>query len=92
MHVLEATSARLALHMVLAVGDIQFLANSHVLHARTAYSDHPPPMPRRHLMRLWLATPEGEGGWRLPFWDSHERKRGGVQVDETRPVAPLDAE
>jgi hypothetical protein len=92
MHVLEATSARLALHMVLAVGDIQFLANSHVLHARTAYSDHLPPMPRRHLMRLWLATPEGEGGWRLPFWDSDERKRGGVQVDETRPVAPLDAE
>ncbi|RMJ21845.1 hypothetical protein PHISP_07279 [Aspergillus sp. HF37] len=90
--VLESTSARLALHMILDVGDIQFLANSHVLHARTAYTDHAPPAPRRHLMRLWLATPEGEGGWRLPFWDSNQKKRGGVQVDETPPVAPLDAE
>ena len=42
-------------------------------------------------MRLWLATPEGEGGWRLPFGDSEERKRGGIQVDEIGPVAELDA-
>ena len=43
-------------------------------------------------MRLWLSTPENEGGWRLPFADSHEKKRGGVQVNDNRPVAPLDAE
>ncbi|GAB1215291.1 hypothetical protein ATERTT37_004477 [Aspergillus terreus] len=92
LDVLEATCNRLALHMILEVGDIQFLANSHVLHARTAYTDYPPPMPRRHLMRLWLATPESEGGWRLPFWDSNEKKRGGIQVDDQAPVAPLDAE
>ncbi|KAL2815764.1 hypothetical protein BDW59DRAFT_13259 [Aspergillus cavernicola] len=92
LEVLEATCQRLALHMILEVGDIQFLANSHVLHARTAYKDYAPPAPRRHLMRLWLATPESEGGWRLPFWDSDEKKRGGVQVDDTAPVAPLDAE
>ena len=90
--VLEATCAREALHMILEVGDIQFLSNAHVLHSRTAYKDYPPPAPRRHLMRLWLATPESEGGWRLPFRDSDEKKRGGVQVDDTRPVAPLDAE
>ncbi|PYI18490.1 Clavaminate synthase-like protein [Aspergillus japonicus CBS 114.51] len=92
LEVLEATCNRLALHMILEVGDIQFLANSHVLHARTAYVDHAPPTPRRHLMRLWLATPESEGGWRLPFWDSNEKKRGGIQVDDQPPVAPLDAE
>ncbi|KAI9376613.1 hypothetical protein BJX61DRAFT_550817 [Aspergillus egyptiacus] len=92
LEVLEATCQRLSLHMILEVGDIQFLANSHVLHARTAYKDFAPPAPRRHLMRLWLATPESEGGWRLPFWDSNEKKRGGVQVDDTAPVAPLDAE
>lgn len=90
--VLEATCNRLSLHMILEVGDIQFLSNAHVLHARTAYTDYPPPAPRRHLMRLWLATPESEGGWKLPFWDSNEKKRGGIQVDDQPPVAPLDAE
>ncbi|KAE8153443.1 hypothetical protein BDV25DRAFT_149506 [Aspergillus avenaceus] len=92
VEVLEATCNRLSLHMILEVGDIQFVSNSHVLHARTAYTDHAPPTPRRHLMRLWLATPEHEGGWKLPFWDSNEKKRGGIQVDEQAPVAPLDAE
>ena len=91
MEVLEQTCQRLALHMILEVGDIQFLSNEHVLHARTAYKDHPPPAPRRHLMRLWLATPEDEGGWRLPFHDSNEKKRGGIQVDDVAPVADLDA-
>ena len=90
--ILEETCVRLALHMILEVGDIQFLSNSHVLHARTAYKDYEPPAPRRHLMRLWLATPENEGGWKLPFPDSAHKKRGGVQVDDTPPRALLDAE
>ena len=92
MDVLEATCQRLSLHMILEVGDIQFVSNSHVLHARTAYKDHAPPAPRRHLMRLWLATPVSEGGWCLPFRDRDEKKRGGVQVDDVPPVAYLDAE
>ena len=78
--------------MILEVGDIQFLSNVHVLHSRTEYKDCAPPAARRHLMRLWLATPEEEGGWKLPFHDSAEKKRGGIQVDDTPPVAPLDAE
>ncbi|KAK7527930.1 uncharacterized protein IWZ02DRAFT_396404 [Phyllosticta citriasiana] len=90
--VLEETCQRLALHMILEVGDIQFLSNEHVLHARTAYKDYPPPAPRRHLMRLWLSTPQSEGGWRLPFHDADEKKRGGIQVDDTPPRAPDDAE
>ncbi|MCJ1474195.1 hypothetical protein MMC13_002853 [Lambiella insularis] len=90
--VLEATCKRLALHMILEVGDIQFLTNELVFHARTEYTDHPPPKPRRHLMRLWLATPEDEGGWRLPYHDSAEKKRGGIQVNDQAPLAPLDAE
>lgn len=90
--VLEATCQRLSLHMILEVGDIQFLSNAHVLHARTAYKDHAPPLPRRHLMRLWLATPEQEGGWSLPFHDSEERKRGGIQVGDVGPIAHMDAE
>ena len=90
--ILEDTCQKLALHMILDIGDIQFLSDAHVLHSRTAYKDYPPPAPRRHLMRLWLAVPEGEGGWKLPFSDSRHQKRGGTQVDDTPPRAILDAE
>lgn len=94
LEVLEQVCQRVKLHMVLEVGDIQFLTNSHILHARTAYRDHSSDsgMPRRHLMRLWLSTPVGEGGWRLPFHDADHKKRGGIQVDDTAPVARLDAD
>ena len=43
-------------------------------------------------MRLWLATPTGEGGWSLPFKDREEKKRGGIQVDNREPVARFDAD
>jgi len=58
----------------------------------THYLDFPPPAPRRHLLRLWLSVPDTEGGWVLPFPDSSEKKRGGIQVNNTPPRAPLDAE
>lgn len=90
--VLEQISLRLALHMVLAVGDIQFVADTHVFHSRTAYVDHLPPAPRRHLLRLWLATPECEGGWKRPYPDSAHYKRGGIQVNDQVETCPLDAE
>ena len=48
--------------------------------------------PRRHLMRIWMATPESEGGWTLPFPDRDHPRRGGVQVDERKVVAVLEAE
>lgn len=38
MEILEKTCQREALHMVLEVGDIQFVSNAHLLHARTAYT------------------------------------------------------
>ena len=114
--VFEQTAQRLSLHMVLKVGDIQFVADSecrtirrsdplpqtpknltfncvaHVFHARTAYTDYAPPAPRRHLLRLWLATPESQRGWKRPFPDSAHEKRGGIQVNDQRETCPLDAE
>lgn len=69
LETLEATCKRRALYTILKVSDIQFLSSMHVLHARTECKDHASPAPRRHLMRLWLATPEGEGGWVLTFFD-----------------------
>ena len=92
IRVLEETSLREALHMVLEVGDIQFVTNNFMFHARTEYTDYPPPAPRRHLMRLWLSTPEREGGWKLPYHDSGVLKRGGIQVNDNPEVAPFDAE
>ncbi|KAK4686742.1 hypothetical protein P7C73_g3388, partial [Tremellales sp. Uapishka_1] len=92
IQVLEDTAQRLALHMVLKVGDIQFVADTHVFHARTAYVDYPPPHPRRHLLRLWLSTPVSEGGWKRPFPDSDLIKRGGIQVNQQPETCPLDAE
>jgi hypothetical protein len=73
---------------VLKVGDIHFMGNSHLFHSRTSYKDHPAPAPRRHLLRLWVSTPESEGGWKLPYHDSNWKKRGGVQVDD-RPAKVL---
>lgn len=90
--ILEEVSVRLSLHMILEIGDIQFLSNNHIFHARTEYKDFPPPQPRRHLMRLWLSVPDNEGGWKLPFEDSSHKKRGGIQVNDQPPVCPLDAE
>lgn len=100
LQVFDETCSKLALHMVLDPGDIQLLSNTHVFHARTAYKDYPSgsvddhgrARVRRHLMRLWLAVPEDEGGWKLPFHDSREKKRGGIQVNDNPPVCPIDAE
>jgi len=92
--VVEATCTRLQMHMVMQVGEVQFLHNQHILHRRTAYEDHEDgaAMPKRHLMRIWMATPEGQGGWKLPFPDRDHSRRGGVQVDEREVVAVLEAE
>ena len=42
--------------MDLEPGDMQFVNNYHVLHARTAYEDWPERNRKRHLKRLWLET------------------------------------
>ena len=50
-----ASSPDLYLDMELEAGDIQWLSNHSVLHARTAYRDDPDPARKRHLLRLWLS-------------------------------------
>lgn len=44
------------LEMDFQPGDVQFLNNGRILHAREAYEDHDDPAERRHLLRLWLAA------------------------------------
>ena len=42
--------------MDLQPGDMQFINNYHVLHARTSFQDDPDPRRKRFLKRLWLET------------------------------------
>ena len=87
----------LAYGMDFRQGDIQFLHNHVTVHSRTEYEDFPEPERKRHLLRLWQATP---GGRPLP---SHYRERyghlkpgerpaGGIIVEGTVFKAPLEAE
>ncbi|MCS5575426.1 MAG: TauD/TfdA family dioxygenase, partial [Pseudomonadales bacterium] len=47
---------RLYLDMSLERGDMQFLSNHFIAHARTAYEDYDDPEMKRHLLRLWLSA------------------------------------
>ncbi|KAK4702267.1 hypothetical protein P7C70_g3954, partial [Phenoliferia sp. Uapishka_3] len=99
VEVLEQTAAKLKpsssfinpLHLLIS-SPTRFVADTHVFHARTAYTDFAPPAPRRHLLRLWLSTPVAEGGWKRPFPDSDKKKRGGIQVNSQPETCPLDGE
>lgn len=57
----DAIAARpdFKVELLLERGEIVFMNNLTVLHARTAFENAPPPAPKRHLMRLWLAVPGG---------------------------------
>ncbi|KAH8655495.1 hypothetical protein BX600DRAFT_385354 [Xylariales sp. PMI_506] len=90
--VMEETCKRLSMEMTLQAGDVQFVTNTHNLHARSAYKDSNDVDKKRWLQRLWLATSEEEGGWPLPFADTKYVKRGGVQVNQTPESYPLEAE
>ena len=50
-----AADPRFYVEMDLQPGDIQFLSNHTMLHARTEYVDHEDPEQKRHLLRLWLS-------------------------------------
>lgn len=45
----------LQLDMWLEPGDMQFISNHTIIHARTEYQDWPEPERKRHLLRLWLS-------------------------------------
>ncbi|MFT4572204.1 MAG: alpha-ketoglutarate-dependent taurine dioxygenase [Hyphomicrobiaceae bacterium] len=51
-----------ALDMKFQPGDMQFLKNSVILHARSAYDDFEEAERKRHLLRLWLSVPSFNDG------------------------------
>jgi len=87
----------LCFQMDLRQGDIQLLHNHVVLHSRTGFEDWPEPERKRHLLRLWLATPAGRP-LPLGYFDRYahlepgERPAGGIIVPGTVLKAPLEAE
>jgi len=87
-----ANDPELRLDMNFIPGDIQFLHNHTILHARSAYEDWPEIERKRHLLRLWLAPP---GARPLPpvFSECYGSltigDRGGIICKETRLHAPL---
>ena len=45
----------MAMSMMFEEGDMQFLNNHVMLHARDAFEDDPDPERRRHLLRMWIS-------------------------------------
>lgn len=50
-----ANRPELRLSMMMQEGDMQFLNNHAILHAREAFTDHDEPDLKRHLLRMWIA-------------------------------------
>lgn len=75
-----ANHTGLRLDMNFKPGDIQLVNNLTTLHARTDYEDFNAPGLKRHLLRLWLAVPDG---WPLPefYYD-----RFGTLAGSERPA------
>lgn len=91
-----ADSDEIRLDMDFQPGDIQFIHNHQILHARTPYEDYPEPELKRHLLRLWLAPPNARP---LPpvvaerFGNIEAgTARGGIRVPGQTLKAPLQPE
>jgi hypothetical protein len=87
-----AGDPELRLDMNFMPGDIQFLHNHTILHARSAYEDWPEPERKRHLLRLWL-SPSGARPLPPVFAECYGGvtigDRGGIICEGTRLHAPL---
>jgi len=66
----------LMLSMDFREGDIQLINNHTLLHAREAYEDYPEPGRERHLLRMWIAVPDGR---RRPLAESLANRYAWVQ-------------
>jgi len=97
MDLLDALSNDPDIHLSMAFqpGDMQFLHNHVVLHSRNDFENWPEPARHRHLLRLWLAPPNGRP---LPavfasrYGSVTPGARGGIVVRGTRPTVPMEAE
>jgi hypothetical protein len=72
-----ASDPRIHLDMDFRAGDIQWLKNAAILHARTEFEDHAAPERNRHLLRLWLTS-------RRAFADGDPLLQRGVPAQRDR--------
>lgn len=85
MRYIQELAEKEALNMKLQVGDMQFVQNYQILHARTAYVDRPGQT--RHLLRLWFMVNQKDSRWKMPFSKGdYNYEYAGEQV------VPLEAE
>ena len=89
-----AYSDELRLDIDFEPGDIQLVSNIATLHTRTEYEDYEDPARKRHLLRLWLAVPDG-----CPLPDCFYERYGanpkngrpaGINIAGVEQIAPLD--
>lgn len=73
----------LCFHMNFEAGDMQWINNHIVLHSRTDYEDFDEPERKRHLLRLWIASPDAPAlpdAWAAAYKDTAPRAvRGGFR-------------
>ena len=75
-----ASRPEIHLDMDLQPGDIQFLNNRLILHARTDYVDRLEPHRKRHLLRLWLMMPQWPArAEAMNFRTRLDRAGGGIR-------------
>ena len=83
----------LNMSMAFEPGDMQFIHNHQILHARTDFEDWPEPERKRHLFRLWLAPAQGRplpAQFAQRYGSVEPGKRGGIVVKGTRLNISLD--
>jgi Taurine catabolism dioxygenase TauD, TfdA family len=90
LDLLHELAEELCFEMSFAPGDIQFVNNHVIYHARTAFEDDPEQGADRLLLRLWMAMPNSRA---LPedhavLWRNTEAGaiRGGIGQTQTVPV------
>ncbi|OQD60218.1 hypothetical protein PENPOL_c026G01788 [Penicillium polonicum] len=87
---LHFTAMKHQLKMQLEKGDIQFINNVALVHAREGFRDEPEN--RRHLLRLWLR--DEEFGWEVPaplkgVWEGVFGGMSGKEECQVFPAAPV---
>jgi hypothetical protein len=95
LDLLETVAADPDVHLAMDFrpGDIQFLNNFTVMHARTAFEDGDGPAQQRHLLRMWLCVDDG-----IPIPEGFSERygtvtigaRGGITKAGVLPSVPID--
>ena len=94
LDVFQKAARELSLRMTLKPGDVQFLNNHTIVHARDSFEDYTELHRRRYLVRLWLSSPRGRPlpKFLIKRWGNIKvgTVRGGIIVPGVTPAVHLD--